>query len=350
MVKKRHAILALFLIQLSAASAWGQFDRDYIYIVGSSAVYPFARAVAKQTVKKYPIQPPKIEATGTGSGFRQLCAGVGFEYPDINVASRRIRNSELLKCRRNRIDVVELKIGYKAVVITTSKKIQPFGLTPKDIFLALAAKVPESANSKNLIENPYETWMDINPALPDRKILVFGPHRTSIFMENFEVLALEAGAKEFSHLKNMRKKDNRGFQNIARAIRDDNVYIEVADDSKETLHKLESHGHSLAIFSFNFFKKNIGNVTVLPVNGVMPTFDTIASEAYPLSHRMFFYIKKDHFGLIRGIEKYLAELTSETAWGGDGYMSMIGMVPTHIEQRQEFQLEFQDLESLDIIE
>jgi len=159
--------------------------------------------VAKQTAKKFPIQPPKIEATGTGSGFRQLCSGVGFEYPDINVASRRIRNSELLKCRRKQIDVVELKVGYNAVVITTSKKSQPFGLTPKDIFLALAAKVSESAGSKHLIKNPYETWQDINPALPDRKIMVFGPPRTSMFMETFEVHALEAGAKKFTYLNNI---------------------------------------------------------------------------------------------------------------------------------------------------
>ena len=70
MVLKKKAILVLFIILLSAGAASAQFDRDYIHIVGSSAVYPFARMVAKQTAKKYPIQPPKIEATGTGSGFR----------------------------------------------------------------------------------------------------------------------------------------------------------------------------------------------------------------------------------------------------------------------------------------
>ncbi len=346
----KTGILILLVLWLSVAATKAQFERDYIHIVGSSAVYPFARIVAKQTAKKYLIQPPKIEATGTGSGLRQLCSGVGFEYPDISVASRRIENSELFKCRRKRIDVVELKVGYKAVVIVTSNKSQPFGLTPRDIFLALAAQVPESADSKSLITNPYETWKDVNAALPDRKILVFGPPRTSMLMETFEVRALEAGAKESEYLKNMRKKDKRGFQNIARAIRVDKVYIEVADDSNLILDKLESHEHALAIVSFNFFKKNRDRVIGLAVNDVLPAFDAIASEEYPLSHRMYFYIKKDHVGLIKGIEIYLDELTSEPAWGADGYMSLKGMVPMHAEQRLEFQRAVQALESLEMID
>ena len=56
----------------------------------------------------------------------------------------------------------------------------------------------------------YENWKEINPALPDGKILVFGPSRTSIIMETFEVYAMEAGAKEFSHSKTIRKKINGG--------------------------------------------------------------------------------------------------------------------------------------------
>ena len=60
----KTSILSIIIL-MSAAAGWTQFDRDYIYIVGSSSVYPFARRVAKQTAKKHPIPPPKIEATGT---------------------------------------------------------------------------------------------------------------------------------------------------------------------------------------------------------------------------------------------------------------------------------------------
>ena len=42
--------------------------RDYIQIVGSSTVYPFATVVAEQFGKTSSFKTPKIEATGSAAG------------------------------------------------------------------------------------------------------------------------------------------------------------------------------------------------------------------------------------------------------------------------------------------
>ena len=100
---------------LAAATIMGSTahaNRDYISIVGSSTVYPFATVVAEQFGKTTQFKTPKIESTGSGGGLKLFCNGVGVEHPDITNASRAIKKSEQEKCAANGIkDIIEVKIG-----------------------------------------------------------------------------------------------------------------------------------------------------------------------------------------------------------------------------------------------
>ena len=111
-------ILALF-VAASIGATGALAARDYISIVGSSTVYPFATVVAEQFGKTTKFKTPKIESTGSGGGFKLFCAGVGTENPDITNASRRIKKSEQEMCAKNGIaDIIEVKVGYDGIVIS----------------------------------------------------------------------------------------------------------------------------------------------------------------------------------------------------------------------------------------
>ncbi|MGB5543191.1 MAG: substrate-binding domain-containing protein, partial [Gammaproteobacteria bacterium] len=73
-----------------------------------------------------------------------------------------------------------------------------------------------------------------------------------------------------------------------------------------------------------------------PVGGVTPTFDAIADGSYPVSRPLYFYVKKAHVGVIPGIEGFLAEFTSEKAWGPDGYLTERGLIPMPTAERKKF--------------
>ena len=55
-----------------------------------------------------------------------------------------------------------------------------------------------------------------------------------------------------------------------------------------------------------------------------------------MSRSLYFYVKKAHVGVIPGIREYLAEFTSERAWGEDGYLSDRGLIPMPDAERQKF--------------
>ena len=129
---------------VACGSGQAQAVRDYISIVGSSTVYPFATVVAENFGRRNAnFKTPKIESTGSGGGIKAFCGGVGVEYPDIANSSRRIMASEVADCAKNGVaGIVEVKIGYDGIVLANAKSSPHYQLTLRDIFLALAKQFP----------------------------------------------------------------------------------------------------------------------------------------------------------------------------------------------------------------
>jgi phosphate transport system substrate-binding protein len=364
MKKLATTVLAISLTGAAGIAA----ARDYISIVGSSTVYPFATVVAEQFGKSTKFKTPKIESTGSGGGLKLFCSGVGVEHPDITNASRRIKQSEVELCAKHGVkEILEVKVGYDGIALANSKKAPQFEVTRKDIFLALAKQVP--GPDGKLIDNPHKTWKDVNPSLPNMKIEVLGPPPTSGTRDAFAELAMEAGAKKFEDLKTLRgskdeaeikslmaklgipesafnKKGKKVFQAVAHAVREDGAYIEAGENDNLIVQKLEANPSALGIFGFSFLDQNSDKVQSSLIEGVPASFDSIADGSYPVSRPLFFYVKKAHVGTIPGMVEYLAEFTSDKAWGDEGYLSDRGLIPMPEQERAAFKADAKALKPL----
>jgi phosphate transport system substrate-binding protein len=84
--------------------------------------------------------------------------------------------------------------------------------------------------------------------------------------------------------------------------------------------------NALGVFGYSFLDQNADKIQGAKINGVEPSYDTIASGEYPVSRSMFFYVKKAHVGAIPGIAEYLAEFTNDAAWGPEGYLADKGLI------------------------
>lgn len=346
MVRKTVLLVAalVFVVVASTGVVNAQSARDYISIVGSSTVYPFATVVAEQFGKTTRYKTPKIESTGSGGGLKLFCAGVGVEHPDITNASRRIKKSEYEKCLANGVtEIVEVKIGYDGIVLANSNKAKPMKLTRKDIFLALAKNVPDPKGRERVVPNPYRTWKDVNRSLPDIKIEVLGPPPTSGTRDAFVELVMEEAAESYPWIKT---KDKKAFRAIADAIREDGAYIEAGENDNLIVQKLDANPNAVGIFGFSFLDQNTDKIQGSFVDGVQPTFEAIASGEYPVSRPLFFYVKKAHIGVIPGMEGYLAEFTSEKAWGPDGYLADKGLIPMPDAERTKYRADVKKLRVL----
>ena len=303
--------------------------RDQIRIVGSSTVYPFTTAVAEQFGKSSGSKTPVVESTGTGGGFKIFCEGVGVEKADASNASRRIKTSEFELCDKNGVkDIIELTVGYDGLTLAHSKDGPAISLTRKQIFQALAEKVPNDKGE--LVSNPYTNWSDIDPSLPNVKIEVLGPPPTSGTRDSFHELFMEKGAEAFDSLKAMKKKDEeaktKDFEKVWKSIRKDGAYVEAGENDNVIVQKLEGNKNAFGIFGFSFLEENADKLKGVAIEGAEPTFENISEGKYKGARPLFVYFKKAHIGVIPGLDKFIAEYTSEKALGPDGYLTEKGLV------------------------
>jgi phosphate transport system substrate-binding protein len=327
-IRNGLALAGLVAAGSFVSAAWGQVARDYINIVGSSTVYPFATVVAEQFGRSTKFKTPKVESTGSGGGIKLFCAGVGVQHPDIANSSRRIKATEVADCAKHGVtEIVEIKIGYDGIVLATAVAKPRLSLSSRAIFLALAKQVPDPKGGSALVANPYTKWRQVDPALPDQTIEVLGPPPTSGTRDAFVELAMENGCKTIPSIAALKEKDESQFKAICQTIREDGRFIEAGENDNLIVQKLRANPAAVGVFGYSFLEQNEDTVQGSSVDGVVPDFETIASGAYSVSRPLYVYVKKAHVAAIPGVREYVAEFTSGKAMGEDGYLSDRGLIP-----------------------
>ena len=317
---KTGAVLALAATTLAACDdSSGGSEQQSVHAVGSSTVYPFAKLVAENFARSNPdMRSPLIESTGTGNGIQLFCKGLGANTPDMVNASRRLKDSEFDSCKANKVDeIIELQVGLDGIAFASAKGGIMLNLSPETIYKALAAQPygkPQTA----------KTWKDVDPALPADPILVYGPPSTSGTRDALKELVLEVGCKADPAIKALKDSDENKYKQICTEVRDDGAYVDQGEQDNLIVQKIESNPRSVGIFGYSYLEENTDKVQGLPMNGVAPTYENIASFAYPGARPLYVYIKKQHMRAIPGLAAYLDEWVK--SWGKDGPLAKIGMV------------------------
>jgi len=307
---------------LIAVSAPGVAEaRSQMRAVGSSTVYPFAKAVAERVARANPrLGTPIIESTGTGAGFKLFCAGVGSRFPDISNASRRIKAKEAQLCASNGVkQITEIQVGLDGVALATSRSTPLSGITQKDLYMALA-KTPFGK------PNRAKTWKDVNGRLPAIPIRVYGPPTTSGTRDALGELIMTPPCEANPSMAALKKSDEAKFKAICTGIRSDGAYIEGGENDNLIVQKLAANSGSLGIFGYSFLEENAGRLKGISINGVQPTYQTISSFKYPGARPLYIYVKNAHAKAIPAIRAFVAEFTKESAIGPKGYLLQLGLV------------------------
>ena len=181
-----------------------------------------------------------------------------------------------------------------------------------------------------LVDNPYKNWSDVDASLPNIKIEVLGPPPTSGTRDSFHELFMEKGAEEFESLKAMKKKDEeaktKDFEKVWKSIRKDGAYVEAGENDNVIVQKLEANKNAVGIFGYSFLEENTAKLKGVAIEGADPTYENISAGKYKGARDLFVYVKKQHVGVIAGLDKFVAEYMSAKALGEDGYLAAKGLV------------------------
>ena len=319
--------LSLSTVAVLAASTSLALARDNVQISGSSTVLPYATIVAELFAENFDFPAPVVEGGGSGAGRKKMCEGVGENTIDIANSSSRISQSDIDLCATNGVtDIMEVRIGYDGIVFASKVDGAEFAFTPADWYNALGAQVMKDGA---LVANPNKTWAEVNAALPAQDILAFIPGTKHGTREVFDTKVIIAGCEEtgaFEAFKAAAGGDEDAAEEQCMALRTDGLSVDIDGDYTETLARLDANPNAIGVFGLSFYQNNTDKLRVATMSGIVPSVESIASGEYPVSRPLYFYVKKQHIGVIPGLKEYVEFFVSDDVAGPDGPLAAYGLV------------------------
>jgi phosphate transport system substrate-binding protein len=305
------AIFALALLLVGTGMAHA---RDQVKVTGSSTVFPFSSYVAEELGATTKFAAPVVESTGSGGGHKLFGAGMGANTPDIANSSRRMKDSEFEAAAKNGVvDITEAKIGFDGIAIAQSKDNAPMSITLEELAMAVAADVLVDGK---IVPNPYKMWNEINPQLPARKIVFYGPPTSSGTRDAFEEMVVEKVCGKIE-----------GYEKGYKSIRQDSAYVPAGENDNLIVQKLAKDKDAFGIFGYSFLEENADSIQGTAINGVTPNPESVSSGKYPISRSLYFYIKNAHYDAIPGLKEYVELFMSDKMIGKEGLLKTIGLIP-----------------------
>jgi len=342
-IVNRIVIAASTLAVAALCTGGPALARDQIQIAGSSTVLPYAQIVAEDFGKTYSkFKSPVVESGGSSAGLKQFCQGVGEATIDIANSSRAIKDKEIEACAEAGVkNIMPVRFGYDGIVFATDAKSDAWAIEPKDVYLALAEEIPVDGK---MVKNPNKTWKDVNGKLPDWKIAAYIPGEKHGTREVFEEKVLAIGCEAAGGMKLLEEggMDEKAAGQACVKVRKDGGTVDIDGDYTETLARIQSNPQGVGVFGLSFYENNTDKLNVATVSGVTPSVETISSGEYPVSRPLFFYVKKDHIGVIPGLKEYVEFFTSEKMIGPDGPLADYGLVPLPEDQLEALQEEIKE--------
>lgn len=102
------------------------------------------------------------------------------------------------------------------------------------------------------------------------------------------------------------------------------AFVDQGENDNLIVQKIVSNPRAVGVFGFSFLDGNKDELRGIPLNGVSPNLESIASGDYPGAREMFVYAKKAHVGAIPGLVEYLSSWVETGA--PDGLLARAGLI------------------------
>lgn len=311
------------LISLSSLAA---VEQQRLRAVGSSTLYPFISAIAERFGKFTDYKSPIVEAIGTGSGLKLFCTSA--KEGIIALSARKITNQERLLCQQQKINKIgELILGYDGIILASNAKQPTYQLTKRQIFLALAAKIPYQGK---LVDNFYTHWQQIDSSLPNKPIEIYLPSDTSGTRVIFNELIMESTCIELIEYIN-EYKDLINRKQACQLFRDGTQIIEIAKGENLIIKKLSTNQVALGLIGFNFLLANTGVISAAIIEQIKPSAFSIANHSYPLIRPLYIYYDQAELNNNLSLISFISYLTDDSIIAQEGYLHKMGLINSKIQ-------------------
>ncbi|MGB0717776.1 MAG: substrate-binding domain-containing protein [Alphaproteobacteria bacterium] len=287
-----------------------------IYMVGSSTVFPFSEYVMDKFASETGYDRPTNFSTGTGGGNKIFCKGIGAEHPDLSGASSRWNEKRFVQCdaggipRQEDGGYTEMNIGFDGITLFNSVDEAPLEFDRAGLALALTTVDASECGYEGEVPN----------------ITVLGPPESSGTRAAFAELVIEAGFEEAGCPEEI-------VDSFADVFDVGGAYIEGGENDSAMVDEVAETAGLIGIAGYSFLSNNLDQIQGAVVEGVSPTFENIASGDYPVSRRLWFYVKNAHLDVIPGLRDFVNFYMEDRFIGDEGELISVGLIPLPASER-----------------
>jgi phosphate transport system substrate-binding protein len=299
-----------------------------IGIVTSALARPVAQALMENIDPSASSAGPRMTVMEANDAFKALCNSA-----DLVLASRRILESELIRCRNLGSEIVEWKLGYQAVVLTAGPTAEPAHLSPREVYLALARRIPDPADPSRLIDNPNTTWHDVDSRLDGRTIDVLAP-ADALVRDVFVQLVMAAGCDTYPALNQLKQLNRSRYAEACHQVRNDGHYHEVRLSPTFVTQQLWAEPNWVALLPYSFYDIYRRQLLGTMLAGAEPTLASLEDGSYPAARPVYAYAQSNRLNRNPAMRSLTLELSGGYVLGRFNYMQRSGLFQPDASQRQ----------------
>ncbi|MBS5037792.1 MAG: phosphate ABC transporter substrate-binding protein [Fusobacterium sp.] len=273
----RKSIIMLGIV-LAGMGAYAK--SSVVQIKGSDTILNASQAIVEEYMKTN--KKARIAVTGGGSGVG--IASLINKTADIAMASRNIKSSEVEALKKEGINVEEVVLGYDGITVIINHGNHIKNLDKKTLAGIFAGEITN--------------WKELGG--DDAKIVVLSRDSSSGTHAYFKEEILRGG-------------DSKSVVEYGQ----DTLYM---PSNQAILQEVAKSKYAIGYIGMGYMNDTVDS---LAVDGVKPTFETVADKTYPIAREVFWYVDSARDGVTKEVVDFAVSDK------GQEIVKEEGFVPAH---------------------
>lgn len=273
----RKSIIMLGIV-LAGMGAYAK--SSVVQIKGSDTILNASQAIVEEYMKTN--KKARIAVTGGGSGVG--IASLINKTADIAMASRNIKSSEVEALKKEGINIEEVVLGYDGITVIINHGNHIKNLDKKTLAGIFAGEITN--------------WKELGG--DDAKIVVLSRDSSSGTHAYFKEEILRGG-------------DSKSVVEYGQ----DTLYM---PSNQAILQEVAKSKYAIGYIGMGYMNDTVDS---LAVDGVKPTFETVADKTYPIAREVFWYVDSARDGVTKEVVDFAVSDK------GQEIVKEEGFVPAH---------------------
>lgn len=273
----RKSIIMLGIV-LAGMGAYAK--SSVVQIKGSDTILNASQAIVEEYMKTN--KKARIAVTGGGSGVG--IASLINKTADIAMASRNIKSSEVEALKKQGVAVEEIVLGYDGITVIINHNNHIKNLDKKTLAGIFAGEITN--------------WKELGG--DDAKIVVLSRDSSSGTHAYFKEEILRGG-------------DKKSVVEYGQ----DTLYM---PSNQAILQEVAKSKYAIGYIGMGYMNDTVDS---LAVDGVKPTFETVADKTYPIAREVFWYVDSARDGVTKEVVDFAVSSK------GQEIVKKEGFVPAH---------------------